>query len=539
MAFLSDNGDAVTTGQGSQELTTTTNFQIDDLDAFDSDYNEAPSASVVLMAKLSAYDSEVLSEMIQILNTSGSNVISYDQYLKEYANKGVQGTTSPEHQDALIMSVIEEMSNQVAQCNAMNKENKTHILYQDVMCIALHADVEINCVVPTNDDNLAYTKMEQSYIEEYGKVLEIEAGLSRKKNMVEKVVYNELSNRCSKLENRCISLEIKICHHFLQSLWNREVHVDYLQQAKEHADTLRAIVKQAKALKPLDSALDYACKFTTRIQELLVYVNATCLNSPTKNEKSVASTKIDKSKKVRLWFRWISFEYHAPLGFGSIAGGLDHVNHVIRLPIEHEISRGTRVGTDDEDAHEHVRKVLEIVDLFHFPGVTHDAVMLRVFPITLKGRALRWKKGFQQERRLIKLGKKYNDLCVKCHSKDPNNSSKFQIFYTGLDISTRKLLDSRGFITLMTPTQALKSIQVMADHSHNWYDETITKEKINDNPDKIDDIQESLKEAHPTKECPLKKEDDAVEESKYIRSLEETIIKFYEESIKKQAANDE
>ncbi|GJV20887.1 hypothetical protein Tco_1369907 [Tanacetum coccineum] len=49
-------------------------------------------------------------------------------------------------------------------------------------------------------------------------------------------------------------------------------------------------------------------------------------------------------------------------------------------------------STDDEDAHEHVRRVLEIVDLFHFPGVTHDAVMLRVFPITLKGRALRWKK---------------------------------------------------------------------------------------------------------------------------------------------------
>nr|GEX54597.1 hypothetical protein [Tanacetum cinerariifolium] len=48
-----------------------------------------------------------------------------------------------------------------------------------------------------------------------------------------------------------------------------------------------------------------------------------------------------------------------------------------------------QMGTDDEDAHEHVRRVLEIVNLFHFPGVTPDVVMLRVFPITLKGRALR------------------------------------------------------------------------------------------------------------------------------------------------------
>ncbi|GKB38141.1 hypothetical protein Tco_0883083 [Tanacetum coccineum] len=55
-----------------------------------------------------------------------------------------------------------------------------------------------------------------------------------------------------------------------------------------------------------------------------------------------------------------------------------------------ELRRKLFKGTDDEDAHEHVRRVLEIADLFHFPGVSHDAVMLRVFPITLKGPTLRW-----------------------------------------------------------------------------------------------------------------------------------------------------
>ncbi|GJZ09035.1 hypothetical protein Tco_0543318 [Tanacetum coccineum] len=153
---------------------------------------------------------------------------------------------------------------------------------------------------------------------------------------------------------------------------------------------------------------------------------------------------------AQLWFRWISFDYHVTLGFGSIAVGLDHVNPVFRLPLERGISRvlgkddhsnpnmgddvdisaltiekylaliqdnyrsgivkpkiGDDVefkinrnfmrelrcklfaGTDDEDAHKYARRVLEIVDIFHFPSVTHDAVMLRVFPITLKGRALR------------------------------------------------------------------------------------------------------------------------------------------------------
>ncbi|GJT43356.1 hypothetical protein Tco_1512313 [Tanacetum coccineum] len=45
----------------------------------------------------------------------------------------------------------------------------------------------------------------------------------------------------------------------------------------------------------------------------------------------------------------------------------------------------------------------------------------------------------------------------------------------------------------------------MADHLHS--------------PDNIDAIQESFKEAHPTKECPLKKEDKAVEQ----RHLKEQI----------------
>ncbi|GKC07902.1 hypothetical protein Tco_0999512 [Tanacetum coccineum] len=44
-------------------------------------------------------------------------------------------------------------------------------------------------------------------------------------------------------------------------------------------------------------------------------------------------------KQLLSWFRWISFYYRVTLGFGSIASGLDQVNLVIRLPIEHGISR--------------------------------------------------------------------------------------------------------------------------------------------------------------------------------------------------------
>ncbi|GJV90966.1 retrovirus-related pol polyprotein from transposon TNT 1-94 [Tanacetum coccineum] len=45
MAFLVDNGDTVTIGQASPEIPTPTAFQTDNLDAFESDCDEAPSAS--------------------------------------------------------------------------------------------------------------------------------------------------------------------------------------------------------------------------------------------------------------------------------------------------------------------------------------------------------------------------------------------------------------------------------------------------------------------------------------------------------------
>ncbi|GJW66657.1 hypothetical protein Tco_0121081 [Tanacetum coccineum] len=56
--------------------------------------------------------------------TSDSNMISYEQYLRETKNSVIQDTPSPAQQDTMIMSVIEEMCNQVTQCKEIDKENK-------------------------------------------------------------------------------------------------------------------------------------------------------------------------------------------------------------------------------------------------------------------------------------------------------------------------------------------------------------------------------------------------------------------------------
>ncbi|GJT95308.1 hypothetical protein Tco_1090826 [Tanacetum coccineum] len=82
-------------------------------------------------------------------------------------------------------------------------------------------------------------------------------------------------------------------------LHNKEVHIDYLRNTQEQANILWEIVKQAKAKQPLDGELDLACKYTTRIQELLVYVQDTCPNAITPNTRKVAVTPMNNVKKVR------------------------------------------------------------------------------------------------------------------------------------------------------------------------------------------------------------------------------------------------
>ncbi|GKD59675.1 hypothetical protein Tco_1297184, partial [Tanacetum coccineum] len=110
-----------------------------------------PGVAEVLMANLSSYELDVLSEVPHSENThndmlnqsvqempyseqthlvnypdneitSDSNIIPYSQYLLETQNAAVQDINSSAQQDAMILSVFEQLSNQVTNCNKVNKD---------------------------------------------------------------------------------------------------------------------------------------------------------------------------------------------------------------------------------------------------------------------------------------------------------------------------------------------------------------------------------------------------------------------------------
>ncbi|GJY69488.1 integrase, catalytic region, zinc finger, CCHC-type containing protein [Tanacetum coccineum] len=102
LAFLADPG--IAEGQATQTVIThNAAYQADDLDAYDSDCDELNTAKVALMANLSHYGSDALVEVHNPDNVDNNMI----------------------NQDALILSVIEQLKTQVINCTKINLDNKS------------------------------------------------------------------------------------------------------------------------------------------------------------------------------------------------------------------------------------------------------------------------------------------------------------------------------------------------------------------------------------------------------------------------------
>nr|GEZ98553.1 hypothetical protein [Tanacetum cinerariifolium] len=120
-----------TKGQATQTVIThNVAYQADDLDAYDSDCDELNTAKVSLMANLSHYGSDALTES-NVVNyseteiTSDRNIIPYSQYEIESQQAAIQNSNSFVQQDALILSVIKQLKTQVVNCTKINLDNKS------------------------------------------------------------------------------------------------------------------------------------------------------------------------------------------------------------------------------------------------------------------------------------------------------------------------------------------------------------------------------------------------------------------------------
>ncbi|GJW53813.1 retrovirus-related pol polyprotein from transposon TNT 1-94 [Tanacetum coccineum] len=185
-----------------------------------------------------------------------------------------------------------------------------------------------------------------------------------------------------------------------------------------------------------------------------------------------------------------------------------------------ELRDNTFSGSEHEDANEHIEKVLEIVDLFHIPKVTQDQIMLRAFPVSLTGAASRWLRNqpsgsittwevlktkflnkycppartakkmeeinnFQQEpdESLFRAWERFKELLMKCPQHYLTDMQEVILFYNGLDVPTRQILDSKGAIPSKIVVDAKIAFQEMAKYSYKWHNGTSSRTRSTETSD--------------------------------------------------------
>ncbi|GKC85412.1 hypothetical protein Tco_1141129 [Tanacetum coccineum] len=132
-----------------------------------------------------------------------------------------------------------------------------------------------------------------------------------------------------------------------------------------------------------------------------------------------------------------------------------------------ELRDNTFSGSEHEDANEQIENVLEIVDLFYIPNITQDQIMLQAFPVSLTRAASCWlgNEPAEPDESLFRAWGIFKELLMKCPPYYLNDMQEVILFYNGLDMLTRQILESKGAIPTMIAANAKVAIQQMAEYS--------------------------------------------------------------------------
>ncbi|GJS82417.1 retrovirus-related pol polyprotein from transposon TNT 1-94 [Tanacetum coccineum] len=127
ISFLEDPG--IAKGQATQTVIThNAAYQDDDLDAYDSDCDELNTAKVALKVNLSHYGSDALAKVHNHDNVNNNMTNQAVHAMASFEQSNVaaaQNSNSSTQQDALILSMTEQLKNQVVNCTKINLDNKS------------------------------------------------------------------------------------------------------------------------------------------------------------------------------------------------------------------------------------------------------------------------------------------------------------------------------------------------------------------------------------------------------------------------------
>nr|GEX65528.1 retrovirus-related Pol polyprotein from transposon TNT 1-94 [Tanacetum cinerariifolium] len=235
LEFLADPR-TVESSSNQTVVTNNTAYQANDLDAYDSDCDEINSAKIALMANLSHYGSDNHVE----IKLSAEQAF-WSKYSVQTDEPNLSATTT-------IVEVPKELP-KVTMVNSCLKKLKSHLASFDM-------------VVKERTNATAITEGTWD-------------------SSTPKLAFVDVAPLVPKLRK------------------NRTAHTYYIRHTQDEVATLTKIVESERLLSPLNTSLDYTCKYTRRIQELLMILQQTCPSLTELGTKLVAVTLKNKTKQIR------------------------------------------------------------------------------------------------------------------------------------------------------------------------------------------------------------------------------------------------
>nr|GEU52742.1 hypothetical protein [Tanacetum cinerariifolium] len=191
----------------------------------------------------------------------------YDKLFKQYTT--LEKHSQSQEKDTFIM----KLKVRIKSLSGNLKEEKIKKELEEIETINIELDHRVTKLVTENEH------LKQTYKQLYDPIKSSRVRLKEQSlkdtlsKLKGKVVFNE-AVPLHPIDPELLKIDVAPLAPKLRN--NRTAHYDYLKHTQEETATLREIVKNERLLNPLNTSLDYACKYTKRIQEFLIILKQTC-----------------------------------------------------------------------------------------------------------------------------------------------------------------------------------------------------------------------------------------------------------------------